>query len=57
MQEQFLKKFFFLLTEQTLLNDKSPPSFKNQEKHFISIVIGIKIYLIFVITMVLKQRD
>jgi hypothetical protein len=32
MQQQFLKKFF-RLTEQTLSNEKSSLSLKNQEKH------------------------
>ena len=56
MQQQFLKKFFHLI-EQTLSKDKSSLSFKNKEKHFTNIGIGIETCLILALIMVLKHGD
>jgi hypothetical protein len=51
------QRSFFYLTEQNLSKDKSSLSFKNQEKHFTNVGIGIKTCLILALIMVLKHGD
>ena len=57
MQAQFLKKKNFDPIEQIISKDKSPYSLKNREKSFTNVGIGIKSYLTFTHTTVLKHGD